>query len=165
MSDKVTVISKCQFIFCTHWINRVKKRISSLPSKFTFICTKLRCKRVSSSHYKNSSKNENCLQFPQFFFFAYSIIIGSALKWNTIKSLFAVELQESCHEFEQLIIMQCDALMQMIQERRDYLLETIEMDKDHKLRILKVRKIVGLFVVVLNGRNLVFQSSKMYMKF
>lgn len=61
--------------------------------------------------------------------------------------------------------MQCDALMQMIQERRDYLLETIEMDKDHKLRILKVRKIVGLFVVVLNGRNLVFQSSKMYMKF
>lgn len=56
-----------------------------------------------------------------------------------------MELQESCHEFEQLIIMQCDALMQMIQERRDYLLETIEMDKEHKLRILKVRKIVETF--------------------
>lgn len=46
--------------------------------------------------------------------------------------------------------MQCDALMQMIQERRDYLLETIEMDKDHKLRILKVRKIVGLFLLLLS---------------
>lgn len=36
-------------------------------------------------------------------------------------------------------MMQCEALIQMIQERREYLLETIEMDKDHKLRILKVR--------------------------
>lgn len=35
--------------------------------------------------------------------------------------------------------MQCEALIQMIQERREYLLETVEMDKEHKLRTLKVR--------------------------
>lgn len=34
--------------------------------------------------------------------------------------------------------MQCEALLQMIQDRRDYLLETIELDKEHKLRVLKV---------------------------
>lgn len=34
--------------------------------------------------------------------------------------------------------MQCEAIIQQIQERREYLLETIEMDKEHKLRILKV---------------------------
>lgn len=37
--------------------------------------------------------------------------------------------------------MQCEALIQMIQDRREYLLETIEMDKEHKLRILKVRMV------------------------
>lgn len=46
--------------------------------------------------------------------------------------------QESCHEFEQLIIVQCEALIQLIQERREFLLETLQMDKDNKLRILKV---------------------------
>lgn len=39
--------------------------------------------------------------------------------------------------------MQCEALIQMIQERREYLLETIEMDKEHKLRILKVHVVFG----------------------
>lgn len=34
--------------------------------------------------------------------------------------------------------MQCETLIQMIQERRECLLETIELDKEHKLRILKV---------------------------
>lgn len=37
--------------------------------------------------------------------------------------------------------MQCEALIQMIQDRREYLLETIEMDKEHKLRTLKVRMV------------------------
>lgn len=48
--------------------------------------------------------------------------------------------QESCHEFEQLVIVQCEALIQLIQERREFLLETLQMDKDNKLRILKVRQ-------------------------
>lgn len=34
--------------------------------------------------------------------------------------------------------MQCETLIQMVQERREYLLETIELDKEHKLRVLKV---------------------------
>lgn len=51
-----------------------------------------------------------------------------------------LDWQESCHEFEQLVIVQCEALIQLIQERREYLLETLQMDKDNKLRILKVRQ-------------------------
>lgn len=50
----------------------------------------------------------------------------------------ALDWQESCHEFEQLVIVQCEALIQLIQERREFLLETLQMDKDNKLRILKV---------------------------
>lgn len=46
--------------------------------------------------------------------------------------------QESCHDFEQLVIVQCEALIQLIQERRENLLDAIQMDKDNKLRILKV---------------------------
>lgn len=46
--------------------------------------------------------------------------------------------QESSNEFHQMVVVQCESLMQMIQQRRDYLLETIGLDKEHKLRILKV---------------------------
>ncbi|XP_031634054.1 E3 ubiquitin-protein ligase TRIM9-like [Contarinia nasturtii] len=47
------------------------------------------------------------------------------------------KVTESCNDFEQMVLMQCESLIQMMQERRDYLLETIEMDKEHKLRVLK----------------------------
>lgn len=41
-------------------------------------------------------------------------------------------------EFERLVTVQCEALVQAIHDRREYLLEAIRMDKDTKLRILKV---------------------------
>lgn len=47
-------------------------------------------------------------------------------------------LKESCMEFERLVTVQCEALVQAIHDRREYLLEAIRMDKDTKLRILKV---------------------------
>lgn len=60
--------------------------------------------------------------------------------------------QESCQEFEQLVIAQFEALIHCINGRREYLLDAIRMDRDNKIRILKVMNIT-IYIFFLNNRH------------
>lgn len=49
--------------------------------------------------------------------------------------------QDSCIEFERLVIEQCENLIRAINERREFLVDAIRMDKESKIRILKEQQL------------------------
>lgn len=46
-------------------------------------------------------------------------------------------LQENCVEFEEMVVAQCDALIEALENRKQQLLEYIRQDKEVKVRVLK----------------------------
>lgn len=54
-----------------------------------------------------------------------------------ISFLFVLSFQDNCSDFENLLVAQCDALIQAIELRKQQLVEFIRQDKDFKIRSLK----------------------------